>query len=84
MVPAGETHPDAQMLARILELAGIEMILVGGQALAFWAAYYSVPASPICRPEPLLHIKSFAARKLPQLLKLMSAQRQAQVTAATK
>lgn len=28
-------------------LAGLEMILVGGQALAFWAAYYSVPAPPM-------------------------------------
>ena len=35
------------MLARILELAGPEMILVGGQALAFWADYYSVPAPPV-------------------------------------
>ena len=46
MVPPGETHPAPELLARILELAGIEMILVGGQALAFWAAYYSVPAPP--------------------------------------
>jgi hypothetical protein len=43
----GETPPDAELLARILELAGTEMILVGGQALAFWAAYYNVPAPPI-------------------------------------
>ena len=47
MAPAGETHPNPELLARILELAGTEMILVGGQALAFWAAYYSVPAPPI-------------------------------------
>ncbi len=47
MAPSGETHPDPELLARILELAGTQMILVGGQALAFWAAYYSVPAPPI-------------------------------------
>jgi hypothetical protein len=47
LVPPGETRPDAELLARILELAGLEMILIGGQALAFWAAYYSVPAPPI-------------------------------------
>jgi hypothetical protein len=47
LVPPGETRPQPELLARILELAGIEMVLVGGQALAFWAAYYSVPAPPI-------------------------------------
>jgi hypothetical protein len=47
LVPTGETHPDLELLARILELAGTEMILVGGQALVFWAAYYSVPTPPI-------------------------------------
>lgn len=46
MPPPDETHPDQELLARILELAGTEMILVGGQALAFWAAYYGVPAPP--------------------------------------
>lgn len=33
-----------QLLERILELAGSEMILIGGQALAFWATYYRTPA----------------------------------------
>ena len=47
MAPSGETRPGSELLARILELAGTEMILVGGQALAFWAAYYSVPAPSI-------------------------------------
>jgi hypothetical protein len=42
--PADETYPDQELLARILALAGTEMILIGGQALAFWAAYYEVPA----------------------------------------
>jgi hypothetical protein len=32
--PSDETHPDQELLARILELAGTEMILVGGQALS--------------------------------------------------
>jgi hypothetical protein len=36
-----------ELLERILKLAGIDMILVGGQALAFWAAYYHVPAPAI-------------------------------------
>jgi hypothetical protein len=36
-----------ELLERILELAGIDMILVGGQALAFWAAYYHTPAPTI-------------------------------------
>jgi hypothetical protein len=37
--------PD--LLERILELAGTGMILVGGQALAFWAAYYHTAAPSI-------------------------------------
>jgi hypothetical protein len=44
LAPPDETSPDQELLARILEFAGTEMILVGGQALAFWAAYYAVPA----------------------------------------
>jgi hypothetical protein len=36
-----------ELLERILRLAGIDMILVGGQALAFWAAYYRTPAPTI-------------------------------------
>jgi hypothetical protein len=32
-----------RLLAHILSLAGQRMVLVGGQALAFWAAYYAVP-----------------------------------------
>jgi hypothetical protein len=36
-----------ELLERILELAGIDMILIGGQALAFWAAYYHTPAPTI-------------------------------------
>lgn len=47
MASSGETHPGPELLARILELAGTEMILVGGQALAFWAAYYNVPAPAV-------------------------------------
>ncbi len=37
----------SELLKRILELAGIDMILVGGQALAFWAAYYHTPTPTI-------------------------------------
>jgi hypothetical protein len=46
LAPPNEAPADQELLARILELAGTEMILVGGQALAFWAAYYGVPAPP--------------------------------------
>jgi hypothetical protein len=42
-----EVRVPADLLGRILELAGTDMILVGGQALAFWAAYYHVAASDI-------------------------------------
>jgi len=47
LATSGETPPSPELLARILELAGTGMILVGGQALAFWAAYYDVPAPAI-------------------------------------
>lgn len=47
MAPSGEALPNPEFLARILEVAGTGMILVGGQALAFWAAYYEVPAPAI-------------------------------------
>lgn len=39
----GEVRAPDALLERILELAGTGMVLVGGQALAFWAAYYRVP-----------------------------------------
>jgi hypothetical protein len=42
-----EVSVPADMLERILELAGTDMILVGGQALAFWAAYYRTPTPTI-------------------------------------
>jgi hypothetical protein len=42
-----EVRAPAELLERILELAGVEMILVGGQALAFWAGYYDTPAPAI-------------------------------------
>ena len=47
MAPSGAAPPNPEQFARILELAGTEMVLVGGQALAFWAAYYQVPAPAI-------------------------------------
>ena len=47
MSPSDEAPPNPELLAQILELAGTGMILVGGQALAFWGAYYEVPAPPI-------------------------------------
>lgn len=46
MAPAEVSVPP-ELLAQILELAGNDMILVGGQALAFWAAYYHTPAPTI-------------------------------------
>jgi len=36
-----------ELLERILALANNGMILIGGQALAFWAAYYDAPAPVI-------------------------------------
>jgi hypothetical protein len=42
-----EVRVPPELLERILKLAGIDMILVGGQALAFWAAYYDTPAPAI-------------------------------------
>jgi hypothetical protein len=36
-----------ELLGRILALADNGMILIGGQALAFWAAYYETPAPVI-------------------------------------
>jgi hypothetical protein len=42
-----EVRVPPELLERILKLAGIDMILVGGQALAFWAAYYRTPAPAI-------------------------------------
>jgi hypothetical protein len=42
-----EVRVTPDLLERILKLAGTDMILVGGQALAFWAAYYHTPAPTI-------------------------------------
>jgi hypothetical protein len=42
-----EVRVPPDLLERILELAGTDMILVGGQALAFWAAYYATAAPSI-------------------------------------
>jgi hypothetical protein len=39
-----EVQVPVDLLERILRLAGSGMILVGGQALAFWAAYYHTSA----------------------------------------
>ena len=42
-----EVGVAAELLERVLALAGTDMVLVGGQALAFWAAYYGAPSPPI-------------------------------------
>lgn len=47
MTPQTAVCVPPELLERILRLAGIDMILVGGQALAFWAAYYRTPAPTI-------------------------------------
>lgn len=59
-----EVHVPADLLERILRLAGAEMILVGGQALAFWAAYYhtSAPTIAITKDVDLLGTKSDVER----------------------
>jgi hypothetical protein len=59
-----EVHVPADLLERILKLAGTEMILVGGQALAFWAAYYhtAAPTIAITKDVDLLGTKSDVER----------------------
>src|SRR5688572_23295431 len=47
MAARKEAGVSAQMLERILKLAGTDMVLVGGQALAFWSAYYQTPTPTI-------------------------------------
>ena len=47
MTQSVEVRVPPDLLVRILELAGTDMILVGGQALAFWAAYYHTTAPSI-------------------------------------
>ncbi|HVW70734.1 MAG TPA: hypothetical protein VHB68_17270 [Steroidobacteraceae bacterium] len=48
------------------------------------AKRYNVHVADAIDPLPLLHLEPFTTRKLPQLLQLMSAQRQEQVAAAVK
>ena len=59
-----EVRVPPDLLQRILELAGTDMILVGGQALAFWAAYYhtSAPAIAITKDVDLLGTKADVER----------------------
>ena len=47
MTQPTEVSVPPELLERILTLAGTDMILVGGQALAFWSAYYQTPAPTI-------------------------------------
>ena len=47
MTPQKIARVPPKLLERILKLAGTDMIWVGGQALAFWAAYYQTPAPTI-------------------------------------
>jgi hypothetical protein len=113
--PSDEIHPDEGVLARILELAGTEMILVGGQARATFRRQRDLTLLtgqiekelPDKQDEhgiaqlhlaiatvreflsdiaavPLLHIKSFATKKLPQLLRLMSAARRGELETVVK
>ena len=42
-----EAQVTPALLERILALAGTEMILVGGQALAFWSVFYQTPSSTL-------------------------------------
>jgi hypothetical protein len=61
---ATEVRIPSDLLARILELAGTDMILVGGQALAFWAAYYhtSTPSAAITKDVDLLGTRADVER----------------------
>lgn len=47
MTPQAEISVPLELLERILALAGNDMILIGGQPLAFWAAYYGTPTPTI-------------------------------------
>ena len=47
MTQQTEVAVPPDLLQRVLKLAGIDMILIGGQALAFWSAYYQTPAPTI-------------------------------------
>jgi len=47
MNAAREVFIGQVLLERILSLAGEEMILIGGQALALWADYYGVEVDTI-------------------------------------
>jgi len=53
-----------ELLDRILELAGTGMILVGGQALAFWSSYYKLPLprSAVTKDVDLLGTRDDVAR----------------------
>jgi hypothetical protein len=59
-----EVHVPPDLLERILELVGTDMILVGGQALAFWAAYYhtSAPSVAITKDVDLLGTRADVER----------------------
>jgi hypothetical protein len=59
-----EARVPLDLLERILKLAGTDMILVGGQALAFWAAYYhtSAPTIAITKDVDLLGTKADVER----------------------
>jgi hypothetical protein len=46
------------------------------------AKRYGVHVADAIDPTPLLHLESFATKKLPQLLRLMSAQRREHLTTA--
>jgi hypothetical protein len=64
LTPPTPARVPPQLLERILKLAGIDMILVGGQALAFWGAYYHRPApdSAITKDVDLLGTKADVER----------------------
>lgn len=47
MTAPQEVSVTPELLQQILKLAGTKMILVGGQALAFWTAYYDIPTPAI-------------------------------------
>jgi hypothetical protein len=64
LTPPAEVRASRDLLERILELAGTDMILIGGQALAFWAAYYhtSAPAIAITKDVDLLGTRADVER----------------------
>lgn len=72
---AGPKEPRPLMLRHV---ARIEMLALSDRGRKV-ASRYAVHVADAIDPAPLLHMKPFIQKKLPQLLKLMSAARRAEL-----